>query len=273
MPRKPNGEPHNDLTTSPAPIAHNPRIVSPYPTHHTPLNIAHEVTSNLDAYSITRELRDENRVRGICLSSCPKYLILCAKRLNAQITLSTGMDGGFTIVLHCALRSGLDQLQDNASIKKLLALRSHSYGVNAGGMLSDIVDGINSSWYFTPPAPSGIWRAPGYRMSILDDTDARIRKFAEEIGLSQSLLCITAIVFGFYNQPELLAQSSTIHDHANVIADHVRVFDFQVDIKLRIAEGTIRLMEDSARRRELAQANTQVVRKRVRRKRTGRGAN
>lgn len=220
------------------------------PSSFTPVRLYTEVTDNVEKYRITREDYEYRKV--ISLSSFPLYLILVAKRFNAMISATSGNSAspGHTIILRAALESGMNQLQNSSRVKRLLTLVSQAYVINAGGMMQNEAERINGTWKFTPPAPSGYHKSPGYRLTVLDDFHARLVKFGEDIGLNQSLLCVTAIAFGFYNQPEIVSESYGADDFGNVIADHVNGFDFLVEIRCEIAERIILVMRDAERRRQ-----------------------
>jgi hypothetical protein len=233
---------HGNTSTTPS------RLLSPYPTHHSPISITSRLTTSPELYSITNEDKNDGLATMTSISSLPKYLVLCARRIDMCIPSPPG----HTVVLRCAIESGLEQLHNDTSVKQLIRLKKDSYSTSPGAVLTNEIEALNSSIKFEPPAPSGIHSHPPKRLLILDTIHARMSKLADELGTSKSLLLITCIAFGFHNQRELQQDVTDPHDHSYVIADHISTFDALVRIRIQMAQVLNKLALDMESRRERA---------------------
>lgn len=232
--------------TSKPPLTTPSRALSPYPTHNPPISILNELAASPERYSITKEDLDEKRAAMVAISSLPKYLVFCANRVKGFLQIKHDTTVGWHNVFRCAIHSGLNQLTTDARVKKLIEFKSATYTMSPGAILSNEINALHTNMKFTAPAPGGYEFQPK-RLNVTNEMNARLNAFMEDLGMNKSLLMVTAICFGFYNQPEVIQDPNDPHDHSYTIADHVSMFDALVEIRLAMSQVLNKLsqgMED-----------------------------
>lgn len=255
---------HYPISNGHSPNGHlkPPRLLSPLPTHHPSISIYERLSSKPELYSISVEDKQSGVATTMSVSALPKYLVLCARRLDAQLPNPTGWHP----VFRCAIESGIEQIRNDVNVSRLIKLKKESYTVSPGAMLSNEIDNLNSSIKFEPPAPNGVFHPPK-KLLLLDQVHARMSSLADGLGMKKSLLIITCVVFGFLNQRELQQDTRDPHDHSRIISDHVATFDALVRVRVEMAQILNELSRSiEARRRSAEKARGRHLHSRQRRK-------